>query len=83
MYLLWALQRLIYNKLDKPENERLIDLSGRELAVLLPLIACIFWIGLYPGPILRRVETSARALVEQVKGPEQPVEHAQVSEVVQ
>ncbi|MEE8572674.1 MAG: NADH-quinone oxidoreductase subunit M, partial [Gemmatimonadota bacterium] len=83
MYLLWALQRLIYNKLDKPENERLTDLTGRELAVLVPLIACIFWIGLYPAPFLRRIEASAQALVEQVRGPEQPAEQAQVAEVVQ
>ena len=83
MYLLWALQRLIYNKLDKPENERLTDLTGRELAVLVPLIACIFWIGLYPAPFLRRIEASAQALVEQVRGPEQPAEHAHVAEVVQ
>jgi NADH-quinone oxidoreductase subunit M len=83
MYLLWALQRLIYNKLDKPENERLTDLTGRELAVLVPLIMCIFWIGLYPAPFLRRIEASAQALVEHVRGPEQPAEHAHVAEVVQ
>ncbi len=73
MYLLRALQRIIYNKLDKPENERLPDLSRRELAVLIPLIVCIFWIGLYPRPFLKRIEASSRALVEQVRGP-QPAE---------
>ena len=41
MYLLPALQRVIYNPLDKPENAQLADLSPRELAVLLPLVACI------------------------------------------
>jgi NADH-quinone oxidoreductase subunit M len=68
-YLLRALQRLIYNKLDKPELEKLPDLSKREFAVLIPLIACILWMGLYPAPFLRRMEASARALVEQVRGP--------------
>src|SRR6266704_2276979 len=37
-YLLWALQRVIYNPLRHPENEKLLDLTPRELAVLLPLI---------------------------------------------
>src|SRR6266704_2032190 len=37
-YLLWALQRMIYNPLRHPENEKLLDLTPRELAVLLPLI---------------------------------------------
>src|SRR5256886_11830189 len=32
MYLLPALQRVIYNPLDKPENERLPDLTPRQLA---------------------------------------------------
>ena len=78
MYLLRALQRIIYNKLDKPENEGLPDLSPRELAVLIPLIVCIFWIGLYPRPFLRRMEASSRALVEQVRGapPADEVQHA-------
>jgi NADH-quinone oxidoreductase subunit M len=69
-YLLWALQRIIYNKFDKPELARLPDLSIREVVVLGPLVACILWIGLYPKPILRRIEPSARALVEQVRGSE-------------
>ena len=65
-YLLWAVQRVIFNKLDKPENEGLPDLSAREWAVLLPLLAGILWLGLYPAPILRRTEPSARAITEQV-----------------
>jgi NADH-quinone oxidoreductase subunit M len=71
-YLLWSLQRVIYNKLDKPENERLPDLSRRELAVLAPMVVMIFWIGLYPVPFLRRIEASAAAVVEQVKRPASP-----------
>src|SRR5581483_9112190 len=55
MYLLPALQRVIYNPLDQPENARLPDLTPREIAVLAPLVACIVWIGVYPQPILRLV----------------------------
>jgi NADH-quinone oxidoreductase subunit M len=67
MYLLPALQRVIYNPLDKPANEKLPDLSPRELAVLLPLIACIVWIGVYPQPILRRIEPASRQLIQTVR----------------
>src|SRR2546421_1480162 len=66
-YLLPALQRLIFNKLDKSENEKLLDLSPRELAVLLPLVACIVWIGVYPAPLLRRMEPSAQRFIESVR----------------
>ena len=67
MYLLPALQRVIYNKLDKAENEKLPDLSAREIAVLVPLLAGIFWIGIYPKPILDRMEPAARHFIAQVK----------------
>jgi NADH:ubiquinone oxidoreductase subunit 4 (subunit M) len=43
------------------------DLSIRELFVLGPLVVCIVWIGLYPAPILRRVEVTAQALVTQIR----------------
>jgi NADH-quinone oxidoreductase subunit M len=67
MYLLRALQRVIFNALDKPENERLTDLSAREIVVLAPILACIIWIGVYPKPILERMEPAARVLIENVR----------------
>src|SRR5213596_1183765 len=67
MYLLPALQRVIYNPLDKPEKEQLPDLTPRELAVLLPLVACIVWIGVYPKPILRRTEPAALQFIQSVR----------------
>jgi NADH-quinone oxidoreductase subunit M len=65
-YLLWAIQRILFNSLDKAENLHLSDLNGRELAVMLPLIACIVWLGVYPKPVLRRMETAATKFVDQV-----------------
>jgi NADH-quinone oxidoreductase subunit M len=66
-YLLWALQRVIYNRLDKAENEKLPDLTRRELVVLVPILAGILWIGVYPKPILDRMEPAARHLIDIVK----------------
>lgn len=66
-YLLWALQRVIYEPLDKEENRHLPDLSKRELLVLGPLLAVIVWIGVYPAPILRRIEPATQTLIVQVK----------------
>jgi NADH-quinone oxidoreductase subunit M len=66
-YLLWAVQRVVFNKLDKPENEVLTDLTPREWAILVPLLAGILWLGLYPTPILRRTEPAAQAIVDQVE----------------
>jgi NADH-quinone oxidoreductase subunit M len=68
-YLLWAIQRILFNPLDKPENEHIPDLNRRELAVMIPLIACIVWLGVYPAPVLRRMEGAATKFVARVNGP--------------
>jgi NADH-quinone oxidoreductase subunit M len=65
-YLLWALQRILFNKLDKPENTHLADLSARELVVVLPLVVGMIWLGLYPKPVLDRMNASAQHYVQQV-----------------
>jgi NADH-quinone oxidoreductase subunit M len=65
-YLLWAIQRILFNSLDKPENEHIPDLNRRELAVLLPLVAAIVWLGVYPAPVLRRMQGAAERFVTTV-----------------
>jgi NADH-quinone oxidoreductase subunit M len=67
-YLLWALQRMIFNRLDKPENESISDLTARELVVLAPLIAGIVWMGLYPKPVLDRMEPAAKRYIQTANG---------------
>jgi len=59
-YLLWAVQRVLLGPLDNPANAGLKDLSARELCVILPLVAGMIWIGVYPRPILDRMEVSAQ-----------------------
>ncbi len=66
-YLLWAIQRIIFNPLDKPQNATLPDLNWREIGLLTPLVICIIWIGIYPAPILRRTQLTARTFVEEVQ----------------
>ena len=68
VYLLWAIQRILFNSLDKPENADLPDLNRRELALLVPMIAVIIWLGVYPAPVLRRMEGSAQVLIDRVQG---------------
>jgi NADH-quinone oxidoreductase subunit M len=71
-YLLWALQRMIFNRLDDRENEHLGDLTPRELAVMLPLVLGIVWLGLYPAPVLRRMEPATRRYLEATTQPGGP-----------
>ena len=66
-YLLWAIQRILFNPLDKPENAHIPDLNRRELAIMVPLVAGIIWLGVYPAPVLRRMEVAATRFVQIVE----------------
>ena len=66
-YLLVAVQRVFFNPITHPENQDLKDATPRELAVLVPLIVAMVWMGLYPQPILRRTEAAAKRYVETVR----------------
>src|SRR4051812_2060513 len=67
-YLLWAIQRILFNAFTKPENEHLADLNPRELLIMAPLVVAIIWLGVYPTPVLRRMQLSAERFVTVVQG---------------
>ncbi|CAN5498919.1 NADH-quinone oxidoreductase subunit M [soil metagenome] len=66
-YMLWAIQRIIFNPLDKPENEHIPDMNRRELLLMAPLVAGMIWLGVYPAPVLRRLQPSAENFVRIVE----------------
>jgi len=53
------------------KNERLLDLSWREIAVFAPLIAWAFWIGLRPRQLLDVIERPVAQIVERVQRAEE------------
>jgi NADH-quinone oxidoreductase subunit M len=67
IFVLWALQRVIFNPLDKPENLKIPDMNWREVAMMVPVAAIIFYIGLHPAPLLRRMEPRLQELVQQIQ----------------
>jgi NADH-quinone oxidoreductase subunit M len=65
-YMLYLYQRTMFGKIENPKNERLIDLNNREFATFAPLLILAFWMGLYPAPFLRRLETSVAHVMSRV-----------------
>ena len=49
-YLLWLYQRTMLGQVTNGKNLGLPDMSLREIAVFVPLIAWAVWIGVYPKP---------------------------------
>jgi NADH-quinone oxidoreductase subunit M len=66
VYMLWMFQRMMFGGVTRDENRRLSDLTPREVAVLVPVLLCIIWIGIYPRPFLAVTEASVKQLLAQV-----------------
>ncbi len=65
VYLLWMFRFVIMGPVtDQTANMR--DVTRLELAMLLPLVALIILIGLYPTPFFAAMESSVGALAQQV-----------------
>ena len=67
VYLLWMYQRVVFGPVTREENRRLGDLSAREWVILTPVLALIFWIGVYPVAFTSKTEASVQALITQVQ----------------
>jgi len=64
--MLWLYQRTMLGPVDNPANARLHDLNAREIVAFVPLVALAVWIGVYPEPFLRRVQSSVGRVVVRV-----------------
>ncbi|HWN11758.1 MAG TPA: NADH-quinone oxidoreductase subunit M [Pyrinomonadaceae bacterium] len=63
VYMLWMLQRVVFGKVTNPENANLQDLNAREIGLIIPLLALMLFMGVYPGVFLNR----SRASVEEIR----------------
>src|SRR5579884_3287619 len=66
-YLLWLYQRVFFGTVTNPKNEKLHDLTGREILTFAPLVIVAFWIGLYPKPFFQILEQPVNQLVQNIR----------------
>ncbi|MEJ5367869.1 MAG: NADH-quinone oxidoreductase subunit M [Bryobacteraceae bacterium] len=66
-YLLWLFQRTMLGELSNEKNRALADLNWREVLYFSPLLALVFWIGLYPSPFFRMMDSSVAAVLAAVQ----------------
>jgi NADH-quinone oxidoreductase subunit M len=71
-YMLWLYRRVIFGKLEKEDLKHLLDLSPREVAIFVPLLLIVLWMGIYPssftsimGPSVQRLVQNYQAATQQ------------------
>ncbi|HEY8548238.1 MAG TPA: NADH-quinone oxidoreductase subunit M [Acidimicrobiales bacterium] len=66
LYLLWAYQRVFHGEPDE-DNKGFAELTWREGLVLAPLLGLIVFLGVYPKPVLERMEPAVDRLIAHVE----------------
>jgi len=63
VYMLWMIQRVVFGKITHDANAKVPDLNRRERWILYPLVILIFWIGVFPGTFLRKMEPAIQTML--------------------
>jgi NADH-quinone oxidoreductase subunit M len=62
VYMLWSFQRAFMGT-PQGENRTLRDANFREVAVVVPLLALSLFLGIYPKPVLDRIEPTVKRTI--------------------
>jgi NADH-quinone oxidoreductase subunit M len=77
LYMLYAYERVMFGPITKAVNQTIADLSAREIAVMAPLVVLMLLMGLYPRPLLSRMEPSVGALLGRVHAAQARIDRRQ------
>ena len=66
VYLLWAYER-VFTGPTNPKLEGLKDLGFRELAIMVPLVVLIVGLGIYPKPVMERINPSVEIILDRIE----------------
>jgi NADH-quinone oxidoreductase subunit M len=69
VYMLWMVQRVIFGPKRRAAEHGMTDLTLREWLTVVPLLAAILLIGLYPQPFLSASRVPAEELIQRVARP--------------
>jgi NADH-quinone oxidoreductase subunit M len=69
LYLMYAYERVMWGELANDSNKLMPDLDSREILSMVPLMALMLFMGLYPKPLLARMEPSVNALLARIHNP--------------
>jgi NADH-quinone oxidoreductase subunit M len=80
-YMLWLYQRAFYGKASEGVTHHMHDLTGREWAAILPLIALMVWMGTYTQSFLPPISAANTRILNttQLKAAQVQIQTPEVS----
>ena len=63
VYMLSLYKKSFFGPVTKEENKTLKDLTPKETWSLIPLVAIVIWLGVYPKPVLDPINKSVNAML--------------------
>jgi NADH-quinone oxidoreductase subunit M len=66
VYMLWMYQRVFLGEATEEENRGLKDISFREIAILVPLVALALWMGVNSSTFLRKMDLSVQQVIDRI-----------------
>jgi NADH-quinone oxidoreductase subunit M len=70
VYMLWMLQRVVFGRINNPENAKLKDMNAREVGLMVPLLLLMLFMGIYPSTFLNRSRDAVVAVQRSVNQPQ-------------
>ena len=68
-YMLWMIQRVAFGAPSPASLPALRDVTPREMAILIPLVVLVFWIGIFPNPLVTRMHASVNEVLARTLPP--------------
>ncbi|MBF0136585.1 MAG: NADH-quinone oxidoreductase subunit M [Magnetococcus sp. DMHC-1] len=65
-YMLWMFKKVLFGDIRHADVQTMTDVTPRELALFVPLLILVFWIGFNPDPFLKVMHASVENLLTQV-----------------
>ncbi len=66
-YMLYLYRRVVFGPLDKPDVAAMPDITKRELALFTPIVAVVFWMGIYPESFLAPMRQDVGAILARIE----------------
>jgi NADH-quinone oxidoreductase subunit M len=67
-YMLWLYRRIAYGAPAGEDTRAMPDLNVREVAILLPVVAAVLWMGIYPKSFQDPMKPAIAAVTARLEG---------------